>query len=598
MADEKRGYTISDIYQGSYSSLAPPNLSDNYITAGSLGMTTDPRSANIIKEVSEKLSSGVKQIEIEGVSPEIFDSIPKQQLKEVHRLSKLTGIDVSLHGPVIDVAGMSQQGFSELSREAAERKVAETLRRSHELNPDGNINVNFHSAEGIQGSQFLPPSEIEKSKKEGIETRYKRMIIVNKDSGRMSPLEPEEYYSPENKDLGKPDLFTPEKRVDMINATEWDNSINQVIFQKEQVDKIIEDSLPLLQQYGEKLKKGELKPGTIGTNESIALRHYSNAGASLQDLDRNLRSLFDKAYKYGNDETKEHLKKVSEEFRKYLPKKGEEGMDLSKQSDAMQFLINNLKPAVPESYTSIENFAAEQSSKTFGNAAWEAYKEFKDESPVLVIENPPAGFALSTGEDIKNVVEASRKKFIENAKNNGMSESEARKNAEKFIGATWDVGHINMLRKHGYSDEEIVKETEKVAPYVKHVHLSDNFGYEHTELPMGMGNVPLKEMMKKLGQKGFEARKIIEASGWWQHFRTPPLQETLEAMGSPIYGMKMAPYWSQAQGLYQGYFSGAGQMLPQINYETFGAGFSRLPSELGGQAGGAGGSRMSGRPME
>jgi len=39
-------------------------------------------------------------------------------------------------------------------------------------------------------------------------------------------------------------------------------------------------------------------------------------------------------------------------------------------------------------------------------------------------------------------------------------------------------------------------------------------------------------------------------------------------------------------------------MLPQVNYETFGAGFSRLPAELGGQFPGAQGSRMSGRPME
>ena len=55
-----------------------------------------------------------------------------------------------------------------------------------------------------------------------------------------------------------------------------------------------------------------------------------------------------------------------------------------------------------------------------------------------------------------------------------------------------------MLRKEGYSEKDIVKQTEIIAPFVKHVHLSDNFGFEHTELPMGMGNVPLKEIMEKL----------------------------------------------------------------------------------------------------
>ena len=92
-------------------------------------------------------------------------------------------------------------------------------------------------------------------------------------------------------------------------------------------------------------------------------------------------------------------------------------------------------------------------------------------------------------------------------------------------------------------------------------------------------------------------RKIIEAGNWWEHFKTSPFQQTLEAFGSPIYGIKMQPYWNQAVGS-QGYFSGYGQMLPQINYETFGSGFSTLPAELGGQRQQTGRSRMSGSPME
>jgi len=139
---------------------------------------------------------------------------------------------------------------------------------------------------------------------------------------------------------------------------------------------------------------------------------------------------------------------------------------------------------------------------------------------------------------------------------------------------------------------------EEVAHLIKHVHLSDNFGFEHTELPMGMGNVPFKEIMEKLGKKGYDAVKVIEAAGWWQHFKTPPFQETIQAIGSPIYGMKMAPYWSQTNELQESYFGGYGNMLPQINYETFGAGFSRLPQELGGASPGAQGSRMSNNPMQ
>ena len=601
------GYRISDIYQ-SGSSMTPPEFYDPYVTAGSLGMTTDPRSANILQEVSTKLSSGVKQIEIEGVSPEIFDAIPKQHMKEVNRMAKLTGINISLHGPVIDVSGIDQRsGFSESNREAAERRVADTLLRSHELNPDGNITVNFHSAEGIQGSQFLPPSEIEEQKKKGIETKYKRMVVVNRETGALHPLETEKLYYPGGKEVREA-IMLPKDRLDNLNATEWDKSMFQVEINRENAERILQDIHPIFISKFAKLQTGEIKPKDLTQDERAQVDKVWTAYEFIKQAKLSADTLFSKAYEIAkNDKDNEKIELLNEFSRIYGKTVGiedgkiknpEQYLNPKIYSDALFQLTRGLEHIPPNTYVPIEDFATKQSAKTFGNAAWQSYKKFKDKSPILVIENPPAGFALSTGEDIKNIVKESRNQFIDNAKESGMSESEAKRNAEKFIGATWDVGHINMLRKYGYSEEEIVKETEKVAPYLKHVHLSDNFGFEHTELPMGMGNVPLKAMMEKLGQKGFDAKKIVEAGAWWQHMRTSPFQESLEAMDSPIYGMKMAPYWSQAPGLYQGYFSGYGQMLPQTNYETFGAGFSRLPSELGGTAQGASGSRMSGRPME
>ena len=587
------GYKIPDIYQGGYSSLDPSN---NYIAAGAMGMTTDPRTANILQEVSTKLSSGVKQIEISAVSPEIFDAMPKQHLKEVNRLSKLTGIDVSLHAPVMDVSGIDpRSGFSESERELSERKVTEALLRAKELNPDGSIPVTFHSAEGVPGSQLLPPSQ----RKEGEE--YKRLIVINKETGRLAPLEPDIQYIPGTEKL-KPERHPPEQRLKILNKTEWDNSLNQVFFNQERAQEILGKNQVQIQHILEDLNamqkvKGRIDPRIFSPKQIQAYNNMITVQNYLQDVHQQANTLFSKAYEFGDEHQKEILKAYSEQLRKDIEKNPH---DPFVQARAMQDFINNMKsPQItPEMYVPIEGFAVEKSSQTFGNAAFNAYKKFKDKAPILVIENPPAGLALSTGEDIKKIIEESRKHFVKKAVSDGMSESQAREEAEKIIGATWDVGHINMLRKYGYSEEEIVKETEKVAPYVKHVHLSDNFGFEHTELPMGMGNVPLKKMMEKLGEKGVEAKKVIEAAHWWQHFKTPPFQEVLEAVGSPVYSMKMAPYWNQAAGLQEGYFSGYGQMLPQINYETFGAGFSQLPQELGGQVPGAKGGRMSGRPME
>ena len=608
----KKGYWVENTYQGGYSAFQPPALANsNYsISTGSLGLTTHPTNPNILQEISSKAATGAKHFEIEGVRAEVWDNIPKQQLEEVRRQAKLIGVDVSVHGPVMDVAGFTQQGFSEADRELAERKVFNTLERSHELNPTGTINVNFHSAEGIHGSQPLPEaqrhevdSRTEPGKKVKIE--HSKITAVNQETGQMRVLDTDVRFYPGEEEV-KEDKLYPEIMLGVANNTEWDNTTKKVEFQLENVNRIMRDvhshDRDLYLANIEKRIDGK-EPDPVSREASDQFKKIEFAMAYAQEAGMEARAAFDKAYKYANsDEEKEYLKQLSKEYGKILGveegKRNISSYDPGMQADAFQFLVRGLKRVQPRLNVPVEEFATIQTAKTFGNAAFESYKKFKDKSPTLVIENPPAGFALSTGEDIKNVVVASRQQFVNNATAKGMSEGEAKKQAEKLIGATWDVGHINMLRKYGYTEEEIIKEAEKVAPYVKHVHLSDNFGFEHTELPMGMGNVPLKEVMEKLGQKGFEAKKIIEAGTWMNaNNSTSPFALSAEGMGAPIYSTRASPYWSQAVGMQQNYAGGFGDILPQINYQTFGAGFSMLPRELGGQIGG-GGSRMSGNKME
>src|SRR3989338_2009404 len=132
-----------------------------------------------------------------------------------------------------------------------------------------------------------------------------------------------------------------------------------------------------------------------------------------------------------NDNDNEKIKMLNDLSKRYGELVGTEGNKIKNPekyfnpkvySDALYELTRNLEHIPPNAWVPLEDFATEKSSQTFGNAAWQSYKKFRDKSPVLVIENPPAGFALSTGEDIKNIVEASRKQFAENAKKEGMSE--------------------------------------------------------------------------------------------------------------------------------------------------------------------------------
>jgi len=586
-------YIIEPLYQGGYSTFRSSYGDKEFFTgyhipARDLSLTTDPRVANILQEVSSKLSTGVKQIEVSTASPEIFESVPKQHLKEINRLSKLTGVDISVHAPVVEPSGFTQQGFSESSRNAIERQMKQFVERAHEINPEGNIPVVFHSSAG------LPSDIVEKN----------RVLIINKDTGQMSAISKEPMHYPGREDMEKGKVESSENQIKIANLTDWDSSLLQINFYKESADKILSENAPLINHLIKDLKENKIDFKNLKEPQRGAFGRMENAETYLTTVQQHVNSLFNKAYKFGTEEQKKKLTEISEEYRKQS--ENIHPYDTMAKSNVIQDLIHTLKNPIltPEIIYSLSEFTKDKSTETFANVALNAYDKFKNKAPIISIENPPAGGAFSTGEELKGIVEESRKKFIERAikpkdqKGLGISRSEAEEQAKKLIGATWDVGHINMLRKYGYDSKDIIKETEKIAPLVKHVHLSDNFGFEHTELPMGMGNVPMKEIMEKLGKEGFEGKKVIEASSWWQHFKTPPVKESLQAFGSPIYSMQMAPYWNQALGFQQDYYSGLGTTFPQINYETFGAGFSQLPLELGGQRPGAQGSRMSGREME
>ena len=54
--------------------------------------------------------------------------------------------------------------------------------------------------------------------------------------------------------------------------------------------------------------------------------------------------------------------------------------------------------------------------------------------------------------------------------------------------------------------------------------------------------------------------------------------------------------WTQVYVTPGGYFAGYGTMLPDSHFQSYGAGFTSLPTELGGQMAGKD-SRFSGTPM-
>ena len=495
------------------------------------------------------------------------------------------------------------------------------VERAHDLEPNGNIVVTFHS------NNSLP--ELDTRVPEGKGEVSKELIIFNERENQAQRLRPKENFF-----LGE--IPSPKAELNHLNKESWIRELSQLSFHTEQGENAISKKIREFssdEKSQEKLngktaleiyKLSKTPEGQKEINSyapeakeyaSEMLNTINYGEIYLRESYVELQNQFNKAWQALKNEntaqSKKDLEKL-EQYRKHIKTiqdsiNFKDPQNLLKVGEEIQKGVNilsNLKES-PKTWRPMGEFITDKSSESFANIALKAYKQFgykreKDTTPIISIENPPAGGALSRGEDLKKLVDESRKKFIQKAqKELGLSESEARKKAEQIIGVTWDVGHINMLRKFGYDKDALVKQTEKVAPYIKHIHLSDNFGFEHTELPMGMGDVPLKEHLKAIGKYNKQLGKlkqVVETGTWFKDFKITPFKQTLEAFGSPVYAMSMAPYWNQAANASGGYFSGYGQMLPQQHFNLYGAGFSTLPPELGGSLGGQ--SRVSGNPID
>jgi len=606
-----------------------------------IGLTTDPRTANQLQEISKKLNVGARAIELSAVSPDVFESIPDQHLVEIKRLSKLAGTDLTLHAPLVEPSGFDQHlRFSEANRTMSERQMLSAVERAKLMSKEGNMPVTFHSSAGLPEGLVRVKEEVVEGAKKGEKEVVKGMAVVDPVSGDIKMIKERERYFPEKEEKGVP---FEKKELDKLNEEVWLGELNQLTFYANRGQDIVDGTIRQLgkaekEQWG--IKEGKEKDQFenvffkgVAAGEKISEeakskalekwegaydnmkgveREFNHAHVFLRDSYSLLKNLYNRVYgeikesaAEGDKEAiknKESLDKFARDIRPLVEKGIERDPEkLMQFSNIIEKGIKTLKDIKPQIFRPLNEFVIEKSAQTFGNVAWKMFQnakpEEKDKLPIISIENPPAGMALSRAEELKQLVEESRKIFEKKAEESGMSKNEARKKAEQLIGVTWDVGHINMMRRFGYGEKELEEQTKKVAPMVKHVHLSDNFGMEHTELPMGMGTVPVQKMLKQLEKEGFSGKKIIEAGNWYQHFKTIPMRETLAGMGMPVYTAKEAPYWSQAAGTYGRYFAGYGTFLPEEHVSMYGAGFSGLPAELGGQVPGKQ-SRFSGAPME
>nr|MBA4405587.1 hypothetical protein [Nanoarchaeum sp.] len=600
--------------------------SDTALAFSRQSTTTNPQTANQITELGRVLNAGIKNVEVGGIQQEIFEQIPKQHFQEMKRLAEITGAKMSVHAPIIDPAGFSQQGWSEDERKESERYMKLVLDKAHELNPKENIPVNFHTTIGVPGSMTEKARPTDRDYKDLTPEERARgekitmVYAVDRETGKPTPLKREEkdYIS------GKR-TFTPQEILDNINRTSWDQEKLQLMsyqISKEKLQKLNKD-IELNPEYLRLVlhQDNEDERREFSRYQSQIDLHNRQIEEHDKQLDSGLNNLYHKYMKFkdkgAEDErtlkviklAKDISKSEDEEYAKLrelskrLPREEfskRESQFLEQRSNMMDqklSLLSNLP--TPKQFVTTEDFAKENSIKTVANVAAYAYKKYGEKAPLLTMENVFPNMVLSRGESLKGLVQESRKEFVRKlVDEQKVDRQKAEKIANNLIGATWDVGHIHHLKKQGYEDEDFIKETKAVAPVVKHIHLTDNFGFTDSHLPLGMGDVPIKEHLKQLEKADKNAIGVIEAGGFINQFKANPIPESLEYLNSPMYSYDAGPSWADSRDLYGSYLVGYGDILPEKHFDTFyGGGFSRLPKELGGQSQGNR-SRFAGTPNQ
>ncbi len=623
---------------------------------------TDPLTANQLKKVSDKLNTGARTIEVSGLGlsgggpMKHLASIPRQHWKEIDRLRKLTGVDLTFHGPLVESTGFSRGNWSEDQRKEAETQMKAAVELAQQMNSETTdrdskgVVMTFHTNNG------LPEVKRRVKVKDENGNMVEQIVsyaVINDRTGEVGqiPLQPE-YF-----EKGKGAPFTDQEQVkDWIktkNKERWISELNNIAIATTRAQQGINEALSSArssdQEESKKIKEiqrqgleiydvytkdyASVSPKIDEISKSIGLDPETVKSVvldtvnSLNYADSNLRQAyvefkqaFNEAYQHSDKDTKKQLDQLRDKMTPTVIEfdKSKTGL-LKFQRELNEGIIElkSLKNA-PSTYRPLEDFAIDKGSETFSSVALHAYKNAKvhERAPgIISIENPPAGMSgLTRADEIAKLIEASRKKFVEKATKSeeeggaNISLKEAEKVSKQIIGATWDVGHINSIRKWGYTQKDVIGEAKTISPYVKHMHIADNLGFEDAELPIGMGNVPIDAILdsKEAWTENFrKAKKAVETGDWFSRqggmgMTYTPVRESLSGLTSPVYSMGtgQSAYWNQAVNSYGAYWGGIGDINPQLHHSIYGAGFGGLPSYLGGEIPGRQNSSFSGAPLE
>ena len=556
-----------------------------------------------VKDIIGLAGGGVKNVEIGQLrsrGDKSWETIPKQHFDMVRQTAKLTMGDkaiISVHAPIdIDPTGFIENKWSEDNREDAEEFMKDVINKAAIVKIDKNakqsVPIAYH-ASGQIGTFWKWDDKKNKLVPE-------MAMAVIPDTGEMIPLKTEEKIYPD----GIKRKYIPYMEAGETYPEHTVSSLDQVkrtLWEKEQEQF---NNLWKEQQEAERRIKEISKD--VNTGE-ITKEQAKYEISGWLDRHRYIKKHFDSVLTNTYDKIAQsdpHSREfIDKEVNNILKQNPDADRDLAMHSVMIRMglpeKIGGFGEKVPELVKLAETFGQDQAAKTLSNLAYYSYKKHGEYGPQLAVENWDPWHVMGRGADLRDGLKKARIQMVDKlVTKDKLPIKKANEIADRLIGATWDIAHINIMKKFGVPEgtskenwnKYIKREVEAIQDDIRHIHISDNFGHSDVHLAPGMGNVPIKEFLEHMEKTGKlkDVKSVLESAGTAIHLGIPPVHaEALQHMGVSSPAWSISPNWYEVS---QNYFfggsnyasAGFGNILPQGHFSEYGAGFSQLPTATGG----------------
>ena len=525
------------------------------------------------------IHEGASKVELSlggGEMREGPDSYSNEKLQDLRDMAKHAEVDlVSIHTPVQKVSNLSgyaqqQDGGARFSEEHQQNQLNEVKKA---------INFAASTTEGsavvVHTAEFPRPiTQFDNfATYPGVENpeEKERIAVVNTDSQTVQnlPLSHElplpkykevyengkRYYldNQGNKlDLSKAQSEEEREQMLLRRAYETDEDGTPIFNNKKIKDHLEDFRQKGIKEHPEVEFFREFQRNNLTQKYNQELYYATQAQQAESKLNR-MNQEIEKLQKEPDSEEKRQKLAELEQQKPLFESEVNHAKSASAASHMeLQKNLNDLKFFKP-----VSEYGKEVSAKGFAEAGLHAMKVSEENKDKLkrgifvAPENifPEMGYG-SHPEELKELVQLSRKEMVNKLMKDGWDENKAWKEANEHIKATFDTEHAGMWkrymeRKPGETEAQFNERFNKwfeeqsrdlaEGDVVGHTHLADGFGYGHANLPPGQGNLPVKKAVEYLKEKGYKGAFLSEGYG----DPSRQLRDAWAYFGSPIYSQYM-----------------------------------------------------------